>query len=378
MKVVFVVSNPLTTDNRVRKEAITLSNQGFKIKILTWNYNRDRSGFNEKGIELESFNSNSPRGTSKLIQTYLGILKFQLWVFIKLVKSDFDVVHCIDFDTLPSGFLAGKLKRKKVVFDILDFYFTFPLLERDTRVLRFISKVLRSLEWPFVKRADFLIVTTPKYKQYYSKLAPKKSIATVYNFPELNFARSASKTPGGDDFVISYIGSIRYAKQISRLIRVTKNIPFTKVIIAGGGVKADKIKRFSKDYKHVVFHDEVPHSKVAEIYKSSSCIYAAYDIQDENTQFLLPVKVLEAMAFGLPVIAAKGTYAGDFVEKNRIGLAIGDSPDELEKSIFLLKSDKILYNEFKRNGTRLFREKFNWEETSKGLIKIYNKLAESA
>lgn len=379
MNVVMVVSNPLTTDNRIRKEALTLSDNGFKIKILTWNYNRDLSSFNEKGIELESFNLESPRGTSNLILTYIGLLKFQLWAFIKLFKSDFDVVHCIDFDTVPSGFLAGKLKRKNVVVDILDFYFTFPLLERNTKVLRFISKLLRGLEIFFVKRADFLIVTTSRYKEYYLKLAPKKPITVVSNSPELNFSKSLSNHNKDDDFVISFIGSIRYAKQISRLIRVTKNIPNTKVVIAGGGVRATEIKRFSRSYSHVVFHDVLPYSKVAEIYNSSNCIYAGYDIRDENTQFMLPVKVLESMAFGIPTIVAKNTYAGDFVEENRIGLAIDVNQDvELEKSISILKNDKILYNEFKSNGMRLFREKFNWEETSKGLIEVYKRLAESA
>lgn len=374
MKIVMLVSNPYETDHRVQKEAKTLLQQGHSVKVFCWNFRRFPRRGKKDGIVVEEFILKSPRGSKNLLGAYIGLLRFQLWSFFRLIKDDFDVVHCHNFDTLIVGYFAGKLKKKRIVFDIHDLYFTYPTLEKESRLLRFTSKVLQRLEMWFVGRVDSIIVTTPKYYEYYSKIASQKPMIILYNSPEKAFSESTSPVNQVDEFVVSYIGSVRYEKQLNTLIKATGSMPQVKVLIVGGGVKAEKIKNKTKNNKHVVFIDEVSYSKIADYYKISDCIFSLYDTKDENTKYLCPVKVLEAMAFGIPVIVAKNSYAGEFVEENKVGLAIEDDPLELEKSILLLKSDNRLYGELKSNGLRLFKEKFNWETTSKDLLRMYKTL----
>ena len=371
MRVAMLLSNPLGLDHRVQKEAWTLSSHGFSVKVFSWNHKK--LPFDEKKweAEQESLDYVSPRGSFNLLRAYLGLLRFQIWAFIKLMKSNFDVVHCHNFDTLVPGFFAGKIKRKKIVADLRDLYFTFPTLEKDSKILRIISDILKILEIWFVRRIDFIIVTTPKYYEYYSSIT-SVPIKVIYNFPEKDFKKDVQSVQENEDFVVSYIGNVRYADQLENLIKAAKNIPNVKVLVVGGGVKSHYLKNLYADEGHVSFAGEVPYSRVSDYYKISDCLYSVYSKADENTKYLIPVKVFEAMAFGIPVIVARGSYAGGFVEKHNIGLTIDDEVSEIEKSIVLLKNDKALYQEFRKNGLTLFKEKFNWETTSQELLALYN------
>ena len=46
---------------------------------------------------------------------------FYAWLYVKMLwrgwRTQSDVIHCHDLDTLPLGFVLGKLKRKPIVYD---------------------------------------------------------------------------------------------------------------------------------------------------------------------------------------------------------------------------------------------------------------------
>ena len=53
----------------------------------------------------------------------------------------------------------------------------------------------------------------------------------------------------------------------------------------------------------------------------------------EYVCFAAPYKLFEAIGHGLPIVAAKGTWSGDFVERNGIGCACRNDAESLRQTI---------------------------------------------
>jgi len=87
-----------------------------RVRLLAWD--RDLKAAAKEcmeGVEVERvyLSSSHGRGTAQIF-CYAWLYLKMLW---RGLRTSFDVVHCHDLDTLPLGFVLGKLKRKPIVYD---------------------------------------------------------------------------------------------------------------------------------------------------------------------------------------------------------------------------------------------------------------------
>ena len=116
--VLMLLTNAYDPDPRVRQEALTLIKMGCSLRLLAWDRDRKRAAREYmEGVEVERLflRSSHGRGNTQLL--------FYAWLYVRLLwrglRVPFDVIHCHDLDTLPLGFILGKLKRKPIVYDAL-------------------------------------------------------------------------------------------------------------------------------------------------------------------------------------------------------------------------------------------------------------------
>lgn len=376
MNVLMLLSKPFKPEPWIYSEAKTLVNAGHRVKIIGWNREK---GYKKKekldGIEIERISLQAPYGS------FVGLLPlypiFYLIIFIKSIFMNFDVVECHNFDTLPLGLLIGRFKRKKVVYHSLDLYFTWFARETSSKFKKKLSALFRKFENLSLNNIDHLIVVTPALLDYYKRYNIRCESTVLLNTPNKIFSKqfSQDKIEKKDNFVISYIGEIRYEKPLFNLIKATGKIDGVNVLIVGGGVKAENIKKKAKEYHHVSIVDEVPYKKVINYYNQSDCTYAVYDSKVENIKVAIPVKVFEAMAVGIPVIVNKNIWISNFVKKNRIGFCVDENNmEEIEQVILEIKKNRNLATEFGENGRKLFEEVYNWEKMEKRLLNVYENL----
>lgn len=89
----------------------------------------------------------------------------------------------------------------------------------------------------------------------------------------------------------------------------------------------------------------------------------------------LPVKMFEYMAVGLPVIASNFPLWKKIVEENNCGICVSPlNPEEIAKAIEYLIEYPEEAKKMGENGRKAVLEKYNWENESKKLLKIYEKL----
>jgi len=148
-----------------------------------------------------------------------------------------------------------------------------------------------------------------------------------------------------------------------------------EIHIVGGGVYAEEIKKESLKYTQVKVFGSFVYSGILNFYEKSNCIYAVYGSDSINVKLAFPVKLFEAMMCGIPAIVDKNTDAATFVEDNKIGFAIdGNSKDEISKTICYLRDNPDICVKMGQKAKKLAEEKYNWENESKKLIKVYKEV----
>ena len=89
----------------------------------------------------------------------------------------------------------------------------------------------------------------------------------------------------------------------------------------------------------------------------------------------MPNRLYEAIVCELPIIAAKGTALGKFIEEKEIGATVGANDKEGLKSI-LTKwvSDENLIQQYSFS-CKLIKEDYYYENNSDKLLELYRNLA---
>ena len=101
----------------------------------------------------------------------------------------------------------------------------------------------------------------------------------------------------------------------------------------------------------------------------------------KSTIFLAPIhgpggtrlKILGAMAAGLPVISSPTGVSGLAAKQNE-NVIIAHSTEDFVNAAVILCEDKKLYNKIRKNARALIEEKYSWDTVSQQLEKIYLKL----
>ncbi len=110
--------------------------------------------------------------------------------------------------------------------------------------------------------------------------------------------------------LIVYLGSFQPYEGIEVLIRavpqIAKEIPDVKVLVVGDGPSCGVLKDLAQSEgagSHLEFAGRVPHELVSDIYSIADLIVYPR-LSTQTTRLTTPLKVLEAMAMGRPVLAS--------------------------------------------------------------------------
>ena len=88
-------------------------------------------------------------------------------------------------------------------------------------------------------------------------------------------------------------------------------------------------------------------------------------------QLGFPMKLLDYMSVGLPVICSNIGSWSEIIESYDIGLLCKPSPPEFASSINLLLSDETRIRSMSQHAAELSEGPFNWRESAKKLIEAY-------
>lgn len=365
LRVVIIRSNPCNPDPRVEKEARAISEIA-SVKILAW----DREGQSPKReklpyAEIERLRLKAPYGSLLL---FFLIPIWNLYIFLNLIFKKFDIVHACDFDTVIPSFLVAKIRGKKIVYDIFDFYADMSPLPS------FVTKPISWIDKQIIKKVDTVILVDENRKSQIKPAMPKK-LVFIYNTPDID--NKIAKSLRSKKIIKNYffyggsLNSDRMIKDIVEIFTQNKNLTLE---IAGWGPLKEFVQKISKRNRNIKFLGKVTYDTVLEKTAQSQAVIAFYDPAIKNNQMASPNKFFEAIAIGKPIITNRNTLMAEYVKKYNLGYTVdfGDKKNT-EKALTNISGSRLA--EFKKNSLKIYEKKYNWSFMKKQLLDTYKELS---
>ncbi len=301
-----------------------------------------------------------------------------------------DVYH---FHDLQINKIGRKLKNlphhPKVIYDVHEPYpeaFRYvPSPNFLTRLIHFIfSMYIRFWELKCSGHCDLIIATEENVaKKFRDYLGDENKVDIIYNYTNL-FPGKRNHSSDNRIYDAIYTGSIRSTRGIFQVIRAVKmarekGYPF-KVLFIG--------PVFEKTLKKSVFHlldqyelhdnivlmEPVPYEKIGGFYEQSRTGLIIFCDNPVN-RTILPIKLFEYMAYGLPVLSSNFGHMKRYTDLEETGLTVDPSnPQDICDKLIALLTNSELYEKCSYKGKNAFYQKYRWQIMEDKLLAIYKKL----
>jgi glycosyltransferase involved in cell wall biosynthesis len=146
-------------------------------------------------------------------------------------------------------------------------------------------------------------------------------------------------------------------------------------MIAGRGRYEEDVKRIALRCPRIEFLGLITPGEVLDRTSRSDVVFSMLDPRNENYRIATPIKVLEAMAMGVPVMVSKGTWSADIVERVGCGVALDWSPTGFDEAVALLM-DPERRKAMGDKGRKAAESEFNWKLMKERLLTSYRHLSE--
>jgi glycosyltransferase involved in cell wall biosynthesis len=297
----------------------------------------------------------------------------------------YDVVH---FRSVWDGLHLAQSKARlgyKTLFEVnglpsVELKYHYPGVEPEL-----LSKV-KEQELATLHLSDAIICPSRVTKDYLASLGVERGRVTVIPNGVSASDFSPSPLPGreGRVPVLLYIGTLADWQGLEVVIRALPKILEHQAIrlhIVGRGrsrqrkMLARQIRKLGME-QHVIVEPAVPHHEVPALIASADLCVAPLALNDRNvTQGACPIKVLEYMAAGRPLLASNMPIVRELAREDVDGLLFSpNDPDDLAGKILILLNDLEFSRRLAESASARALTKFTWHEAQKKLVRVYEKL----
>jgi len=378
LRIAMVVTNDAASDPRVHKEAEALAGEGAAITVIAWDRARTQpTREDRKAYGIVRLGPVAPHGGGL---ANLGAYR-RYWASAvkEILQMGPHVVHCHDTDTALVGLRSLRASGGPcaLVLDLHELYRESRMIPRSG-----VKGILaRSAVWWIesfaARRAALVVVANPGQAGCVAGVAAGDArIAIVENTPELS--RFPPSDAGfrdrdqGDPLKVCYVGQKRTVDRLVGLMEAVEVTPGTSALIAGGGPAADEVSRAAEGRERIEIVGRVAYEQVARLYDGCDAVYAVYDTSVGNYRTHFPVKVMEAMAVGVPVMVSAGTWIAAYVEREGIGVAVREHDvAQITSVLGQWRDDPAACAAMGRRGRAIIDSGLNWETSAQRLVDAY-------
>ena len=367
-----LLTYPFRPDPRVLREARPLIEHGLNVYLLAW----DRDGTlpkqaTEHGIEVLRLGPRCPyRSVGKVVSR---LPRFWFRALKESRRLEFGLVHCHDFDTLPIGLVIGRLRGKPVLYDAHEIYSN--MVRKD---IGGFSRIVWRLEKMLSRRADEIITineTLAKPLSVGRKSPPK----IVMNSPDTSVLGGANAAEirarhNLKGFVASYLGSLEPGRFIQEMVGSIEPSGKLTLAIGGDGTMRSVVEKASLGNPSIKFLGTLDTDEALRVTWASDLVVVVLDPTNPNYKISTPIKVLDAMACGRPMVISEGLDISSKVAETGCGFVIPYEREAFKATIAKAMSSRDLLQEMGRKGKEYFDKHWSWEKSEIELLKAYEAL----
>lgn len=337
MEIIFLLSH--LPNPRMIKRMELLSDIS-KVELIYWDRLVSKQDFSlSQKINQKSIKLKAPQG-KPFLRVFPYILFFIRSFFI-ILKRRPNLIYAGNIDMLFIASIYKMLfnKNLKIVYEIGDLP-KYVFAENYDGILKLLAKLFIKLDKFLEKYVNLLILTSNYFwDRYYKKIYDSNKYLIMLNAPPKKLFQNF-KSKEHEEFILGFIGSIRYPKQIKLAIDVCEDLENVKFFIAGDGPDYNEILNYSQNKESTYLYGAYNYfEEVVSLYEKIDCVYSVYDTSKDNVKYAFPNKLYEAIVCELPIIVAANTKLAEFVEHKWIGYSIRSNKKELKNVLLKIKKN---------------------------------------
>ena len=364
----------LLDDRIYKKEALTLAREGYSVVHVGYgeSFKGFRDFYSDDGIRLIEVKR------SKVEKLFFSAL-------FRAAKSvAADVYHLHDVELCRMALKLKKLPhRPKVIYDAHEPYDVFLKDSWKTRSkLRLFFNDIPAVmaEKRILNKVDYLIATEENVADHFRE--KNLHTAIIYNYsyfsPDDFPLNTENKT-----FDLIYCGSLSETKGIflmlNALAEAKKRGFIYRMVLVGSfhspviQTKIEQIIQKENLSEQLLFTGEISFEEVYRYYQQSKVAFCLFSSNRTN-RLILPIKLFEYAAFGLPIIGSNFGHIEEIIQSNHIGVCVNpqDANETASALIDLLSEEK--YTSYISRCRDCVKTNYLWENQEEKLLSVYKQL----
>jgi len=305
--------------------------------------------------------------------------------------SQAEPYHIAHFRSIWSGLPLAQAREYfgyKLLYEVnglpsIEMKYHYPAL-RNTPTLKKIDQQ----ETTTLTLADAIICPSQVTRTYLSSRdIPADKITVIPNGVDIDRFQSNTNALEASESqkVLLYIGTLADWQGLDTLLEamplVLARQPTACLRIIGRGRKrqrktlAKRIRKLNLE-QQVTVEDSIPHAEMPALIAQAGVGVAPLGCNDRNvTQGCCPLKILEYMAAGRPIVASNLPVVRELVRPDREALLFTpNDPEDLAHQILTILDDPTLAATLTTNATTRARQQFTWAIAQQKLLEVYNQL----
>jgi glycosyltransferase involved in cell wall biosynthesis len=377
-----IVPSPKGASTHILNNLRGLVNGGYNVHLITPNDGLLPTEDTIDGAQVT-------RISQDLTQNFLArAVHFGKSVNLHIALSAVEAYEVIHYRNVWDGLTIAQNKKRfgyKTLFEVnglpsVELKYHYPGLDPEL-----LSKI-KEQEIATLHLSDVIICPSRVTRDYIASLGLDRRLVTVIPNGVSPSDFSASPLPNRDGRVpvILYIGTLADWQGLDVVIKAMPKILEQQAVrlqIVGRGRSRQRKMLAKQIHKlgivdHVTVLPAVPHHEIPALIAASDICVAPLGLNDRNvTQGACPIKVLEYMAAGRPLLASNMPIVRELVREDVDALLFSpNNPDDLARQTLALLDDFELSKRLAESASERALTKFTWHESQKKLVKVYERL----
>ncbi|MDD3267172.1 MAG: glycosyltransferase family 4 protein [Burkholderiales bacterium] len=293
-------------------------------------------------------------------------------IFNKVIALKPDIVHFHDPELMSVAYSLSK-RGFKVIYDVHEDVpkqvmnkHWIPVLLRPI-----VSKLIKYKEFKSARSYAGIICATEIIANRFKKY--NKNTVAIHNYPLLSEFNQREVSWSERNLELCYLGSISETRGIVPLVN---SLAISELNLELAGIYSNDIVRFkvktTEGHKLVNYHGVLNRNEVADLLTKVR-VGVVTLLPTPSSIESLPIKLLEYMLAGIPVVASNFTLWQQYVKEYNCGIMVNpESPNEIADACRYLLDNPKEAEQMGINGRQAVLNNYTWETESNKLLNFYS------